>query len=180
MPDKSPAERRAERTAKVLADMKLKRAKAVKPKRDRSSLQYVYFIRSEWFVKIGWATSMETRLNSCQVNNPHPVELLALMVGGVDEETMLHAHFHSDHHRGEWFRLSDGIQSLVDEIMLLNPIDARVRAGEWFVRNAGSRALLMFSHEAEALRKREEDTANLVDRVTVVLPDHSISAEKVL
>jgi len=157
--------------------LRLKRAKAVKPKRARSPLEFIYFVRSEEFVKIGWATSVETRMNSLRVNNPHPVELIALMVGGQTEEAMLHANFRGDHHRGEWFRLSDTIRSLLDEIAALEPIDARVRAGEWFVRNAGLRNMLMFPRSIEALRKRETDAANLVGSVTVGLPDDCISRE---
>ncbi len=175
--DRMPAwERRAVRNAKRLEELKRTRERLTKKpvKRTRSPLQYVYFIRSQEFVKIGWTTSMETRLNNCQIGNPHPIELMAIMVGGPDEEATLHAHFRDDHHRGEWFWLMDGTKSLIDEIARLDPIDARIRAGEWFARNAGSRHLLMFPRNIEALRKRESDAANMVGSLTSVLPNQHV------
>ncbi len=170
-------ERRAARNAKRLEELKRTRERLTKKpvKRARSPLHYVYFIRSQEFVKIGWTTAIETRLNNCQIGNPHPIELMAIMVGGPGEETTLHAHFWGDHHRGEWFWLMDGTKSLIDEIAPLDPIDARIRAGEWFVRNAGSRSLLMFPHEIAAIRKRESDAANMVGSLTYVLPNQNVN-----
>lgn len=130
-------------------------------KRVRSPIQFVYFIRSENFVKIGWATALVTRVNNCQINNPHPVELLAHFRGGLEEEANLHACFNSYHHRGEWFVYAEPIQELVSKIKDLDPIEARIVAGQWYFDFTGYGSLRPRMGEIDAMRASESFAANV-------------------
>jgi hypothetical protein len=172
MPDKIPAwERRAARNAKRIEELKRKRAKLEQPKRKLGKpLEFVYFVRCEEFVKIGWATAIETRMNNIRINNPYPIELLAMMVGSSEEERTLHAFFRDDRERGEWFRFSQAMKDFVEAIGQLDPIDARVAAGEWFVRNAGSRSLQMCQRDIRKMQNMEITVANIDGRGLIVLP----------
>jgi hypothetical protein len=126
----------------------------------RSPTQFVYFIGCQEFVKIGWATAMDTRLNVCQVNNPHPVQLLAFMRGGVEEEKVLHALFSPQHHRGEWFWNRGDIREMIDAIGDLGPIEARFVAAEWYLQKTGYGTLNLDYREAAAMREEEVLAAN--------------------
>jgi hypothetical protein len=77
----------------------------------------IYFMRSEGFVKIGFATSRENvamRFQSHQCGNPNTITLLGVMEGMRDAEIAMHNRFATDHHRGEWFRLSPQLASFVE------------------------------------------------------------------
>jgi len=130
-------------------------------KRVRSPIQFVYFIRSENFVKIGWATALDTRFNNCQINNPHHVELLAYFRGGVEEEGNLHAVFSRYHHRGEWFVYDEPIRELVAQIKDRDPIDARIVAGEWYFNLTGYGTLRPRMGEIDAMRAAQHHAANV-------------------
>lgn len=130
-------------------------------KRMRSPIQFVYFIRSENFVKIGWATAMDTRFNNCQINNPHQVELLAMFRGGLEQEACLHACFSPYHHRGEWFVYAEPIQELVGEIKDLDPIEARVAAGQWYLAFTGYGTLAPRMGEIDGMRASEQRAVNV-------------------
>jgi hypothetical protein len=130
-------------------------------KRTRSPIQFVYFIRSENFVKVGWATALDTRFNNCQINNPHPVELMAFFRGGREEEACLHACFSPYHHRGEWFVYADPIQELVGLIKGLDPIEARIAAGQWYFDFTGYGSLRPGMGVIDAMRGAEHHAANV-------------------
>jgi hypothetical protein len=63
-------------------------------------------------VKIGMTRDLPQRINDIQTYNPAPVRCLTVMPGGSGLESMLHYQLRPLRMHGEWFRLTDEIQSL--------------------------------------------------------------------
>lgn len=78
----------------------------------------IYFIvMSETdFVKIGYSESPSGRMRHLQTAHPHDLKILARVSGTMKMERALHRHFKNRHVRGEWFRLSGDVQSLIDKL----------------------------------------------------------------
>jgi hypothetical protein len=79
----------------------------------------VYFIKSDCGrIKIGYTMheSAANRVSHIQVASPRKLELLVTVPGDRDTEKRLHRRFSEEHVRGEWFRFSGRIQSLVEYI----------------------------------------------------------------
>jgi hypothetical protein len=77
----------------------------------------IYLI-STWdaeVVKIGFTTSIRSRLRSLRTACPTQPRAHLLLKGSVLEERELHQRFAVDRIRGEWFRLSDAIRSFITE-----------------------------------------------------------------
>lgn len=55
-------------------------------------------------VKIGFTTTLKSRMGELQVCNPHILEVLLTIDGTVDDEGALHKQFHEFWIHGEWFR----------------------------------------------------------------------------
>jgi len=64
---------------------------------------YVYFIRSNLGIKIGYATNLYDRMSSIQSANPGKIELLGIIPGGAQTEQEIHDLFYKFRLRGEWF-----------------------------------------------------------------------------
>jgi hypothetical protein len=69
-----------------------------------SSVYYVRMVNADGFIKIGVATSPESRLANMQVGSPYELELMHSEPGDETLEAQLHARFQHLHVRGEWFR----------------------------------------------------------------------------
>lgn len=65
---------------------------------------FVYAMKCTSFVKIGWSTQVDRRLNQIRSCNPREVHLLGTVRGTVGDEYMLHLVLRQEHYRGEWFR----------------------------------------------------------------------------
>jgi len=76
----------------------------------------VYFLRCGEFVKIGCAASVAERVRAIATMNPHPLELLAIVKGGRDEEKALHRRFAHLRHRDEWFRYEGDLADYIREL----------------------------------------------------------------
>lgn len=78
----------------------------------------VYFIVADCFVKIGWTVDARKRLKELQTGCPFPMELRALLPGGVREETALHQRFKAYRIRrgNEWFRLEGDLAAYLESI----------------------------------------------------------------
>ena len=68
----------------------------------------IYFIQSEenGYIKIGYsqnANTLETRLSTLQIGNPHRLTLLKTIEGDIKYEKVLHLVFADDRILGEWF-----------------------------------------------------------------------------
>ncbi len=75
----------------------------------------VYFIRSGDYVKIGVAMNVARRFATLQVAHPEDLELLLEVPGGPVQEAALQKQFCRYRVRGEWFRLSDEIETWIEE-----------------------------------------------------------------
>lgn len=64
----------------------------------------VYAMKCAGFVKIGWSTQVNRRLNQIRSCNPRPVHLMGTVKGDVGDEHDLHLVLRQEHYRGEWFR----------------------------------------------------------------------------
>jgi DNA-binding transcriptional regulator YiaG len=75
---------------------------------------YFFGLDCDPLVKIGFSEDPLRRLHKAQSDCPYPLRLLAIVDGGEETEAAFHAEFASFHYRGEWFRLSPEIQSVID------------------------------------------------------------------
>jgi hypothetical protein len=80
--------------------------------RKRDSSGYIYFYRGRWenpfHVKIGRATSVESRLKAQRTANPYGLRVLGVFRTGnaKEAEYMLHHMFHENKINREWFFLT--------------------------------------------------------------------------
>jgi len=77
--------------------------------------KFVYFLRMNEFVKIGYASDWKQRLSSIQTGIPYTVIPLLVLSGDIRLEEELHRLFHADRYRGEWFRMSPAIEAFIRE-----------------------------------------------------------------
>jgi hypothetical protein len=81
----------------------------------------VYFMQSDFdgdfAVKIGRATSPSGRLNSIQSGNPNKIEMLAFINCDMRAEAIFHKHFAGAKIRGEWFALTDEVETFIDKLV---------------------------------------------------------------
>lgn len=75
----------------------------------------IYFILAPDMnrLKIGFAENPRGRLSKLQTDSPCPVELLAFIEGGVEEERELHQRFAAHRIAGEWFDYSGALRDYV-------------------------------------------------------------------
>jgi T5orf172 domain. len=96
-------------------------ANSLKRRAERQARSLVYFVERDGFVKIGYSCDLEKRIKaisagSCMIEGMTvgPVRLLATIPGaGESNEQWLHHRF--DHLRvgGEWFLLTDELESFI-------------------------------------------------------------------
>jgi len=73
----------------------------------------IYFIRCNEFVKIGFTYDIDARLETLQRSSPYKLELLLAVPGSAYDEQILHTRFREFRERGEWFRLTESIQTFI-------------------------------------------------------------------
>lgn len=71
----------------------------------------IYFIQQgkTKLVKIGYTDSYETledRIKLLQTGNPYELKVIGTVAGDTHTEKLLHALFHDNRERGEWFKLT--------------------------------------------------------------------------
>jgi hypothetical protein len=74
---------------------------------------YVYFLRNGRTVKIGFTTSIKSRIRSIQTSCAEAVEVLMVMPGTEGTEKFLHKRFSDSHIGGEWFSLVGALADFV-------------------------------------------------------------------
>jgi hypothetical protein len=76
---------------------------------------FVYVMRCEQFVKIGIAADPKQRVKMLQVGNPFPIKLLYQMwsMNARRDERLLHRALKPHRERGEWFRVTDALETLL-------------------------------------------------------------------
>ena len=93
----------------------------------------VYFIRAgdDGPIKIGYATSPQTRLYDMQAGNHLQLHLLTTLPGGRELERALHEFFASLRVRGEWFRNEPPLSTFVALIIDADAGVSRCAAKSW-------------------------------------------------
>lgn len=80
----------------------------------------LYFIETECaerHIKIGIAANAKARLNKLQMCCPYKLNILAVIPGKSHMEKELHQRFVADRLHGEWFRRSDALLAVIDELV---------------------------------------------------------------
>jgi hypothetical protein len=77
---------------------------------------WIYFLYSPAFeaIKIGFAKNVASRLKAYRLHHPEDLVLLGTIAGSIQNEQALHERFRDHLIRGEWFRDTPAIRSLID------------------------------------------------------------------
>jgi len=75
---------------------------------------HIYFIESSGKIKIGYTKDIYRRLETLQTSCPAKVNLLFLIDGGGDMESMLHNKFKAHYSHGEWFHAHNEILDYIE------------------------------------------------------------------
>ena len=78
---------------------------------------FVYFLRCEQFVKIGFTESLRRRLADHKTSNPMPITVLHTMPGTMADEAKLLLKFAHLKHRGEWFNATPGLLNFIKSLV---------------------------------------------------------------
>ena len=82
---------------------------------------WVYFAYCAGRIKIGYSTSLDSRLAAYPTHAPHRFVLLLAIGGSEADEAAYHEEFADDLAQGrEWFRLSHGLREFI-ECQTMNP-----------------------------------------------------------
>lgn len=76
---------------------------------------FIYFVECVGYVKIGFTTSVPSRLGAIQSHNPLDLRLLGFLRGPIQVEGRVQEACEKFHHRGEWFR---GSEELLEAISM--------------------------------------------------------------
>jgi len=79
---------------------------------------YIYFVRCQHYVKIGYAKDVEKRLAGLQTGNPYKLEVVATVPGTPSLERAFHKALRRKYVRGEWFELDSEVQQLIAQILV--------------------------------------------------------------
>ncbi len=82
----------------------------------RRRLGFIYFVRCENFVKIGYSENPRYRPLTFRTGNPFDCSLIGIVEGGLDDEKRIHQQFRDDHHRDEWFHLTPNVGERISAI----------------------------------------------------------------
>lgn len=78
--------------------------------------EFVYFVIQSGLVKIGFSSSIFTRIRQLSTQSPTRLQLAAAIPGGRAVERRMHEMFAADHVKGEWFRRSSELEELIAAI----------------------------------------------------------------
>ena len=76
----------------------------------------IYFVTCNGFVKIGYSSNPEERLNTIQTGNPYEVFLEATLDGGAGTEKEIQHFFSQYHHNREWFELKGDLLEFLEAL----------------------------------------------------------------
>ena len=79
---------------------------------------YVYFVRCQHYVKVGYAKDVERRIAELQIGNPYKLEVVATVQGTPSLERAFHKALRRKYVRGEWFELDSEVQHLIAQILV--------------------------------------------------------------
>jgi hypothetical protein len=80
-----------------------------KPYVPKKGAALLYFIQdgNDGPIKIGWTTNVRERISRLQMGNPRPLRVVAVILGGEEEESRWHNDYADQRLRGEWFAPSE-------------------------------------------------------------------------
>ena len=79
-------------------------------------MEYIYFIKSLNFVKVGKTNNIKRRLREFQVYNPTDVVLLRKIQGSYSRERQIMLDLDKHRANGEWFKYNDFVQDYIDRL----------------------------------------------------------------
>ena len=107
-----------------------------------SRIEYIYFIRSGPFVKIGRTTSAPySRITTMQTGNPYelePVFYIRIYKRqsqthiGEKFEKLIHNVCAQDHYRGEWFRYPEAVNTFFAQLYTVKNVLANEKSVRFF------------------------------------------------
>lgn len=118
-------------------------------------LSGVYFARAGDAIKIGVSIDVRARVRGLSTSSPVPIELLAAMPGGVDEERALHRRFAYLRMNGEWFRAESELLDFIATLPTLLPEDPPARGGRHRTVLTPPQAEALSTAVASAAERRE-------------------------
>ena len=83
---------------------------------------YVYFIRCQDRVKIGFSKDPHKRLTKINADAPYPCELIGAADAALHAEDEIHRQFSSARVHSEWFSFTDEIARFVARVNVLKPL----------------------------------------------------------
>jgi hypothetical protein len=81
---------------------------------DQAKPGYVYFLRSEDHIKIGYAVDVAARMKELQCGNPARLQLLGVIAAAPADERAMHQRFSESREEGEWFRRSRALLDFIE------------------------------------------------------------------
>jgi hypothetical protein len=123
---------------------------------------FVYAMKCEGFVKIGWSKTVQRRYNQISANNPHKITLLGSAPGTVGDERLIQMLLWNPYRqKGEWFRYERLVVEVVEN--LIHSGDAEYTA-EWLSKrledNRRPRADIK-SHGKRPMKPRSPDAPEM-------------------
>lgn len=85
---------------------------------ERNVSGYVYFIRCEGYVKVGYSSNPSSRLRALAVMCPFPCHVIGKIPGGKKYEADIHVQLKDHHHRGEWFKWTEEVESIISRLLV--------------------------------------------------------------
>lgn len=81
-----------------------------------TALYFIETMCSERHIKIGIAANVRSRMTAIQGNCPYRLRLIKRVPDAAHMERGLHRQFAKDRLYGEWFRRTDELMDLIDEL----------------------------------------------------------------
>lgn len=82
--------------------------------RTKNPAGWVYFLRADERVKIGYAKNYKSRIRELQTGCPHKLVLLMAIEASPARERELHREFNGQRVQGEWFHLEGNLSKYLD------------------------------------------------------------------
>lgn len=80
------------------------------------ALSRVYFIEMNEFIKIGFTTNLDRRMEDLAHGHPYEINLIHHIEGSFNTESDLHRKFKHLHVRGEWFSKAPDLLQYIEEL----------------------------------------------------------------
>lgn len=77
---------------------------------------FIYFLRCDGYLKVGFSSSPRMRLTSLQYANPYKLEFIKVTRGTEAGEKAIKALLAPYHLRYEWYRLEPEVQAAIDQL----------------------------------------------------------------